>query len=275
HSTSTIEQWAGFYVDTPCCDASGAANKVLNGYGIWVADLKDPAGTLVKANAAAVKIDGLIEYGRLRWGSSTGDRSSIYCPSLGTLEFHATAMVKTASGVPFDAGGYINTATGYRVGGAAASGSYLRGNGTNFVSSAILAADVPSLDASKITSGVFDSARIPNLDASKITTGTMDAARLPVASASASGIVNTSDQTFAGLKTFPGGVDGSGANAGVRHRFFSQNTRPTLNAGETAFWYRPSDNEAGLLHYDGTNYCWWHGESASGDNAVFLTANPT
>ncbi len=168
--------------------------------------------------------------------------------------------MQTASGVPFNVGGSggnaICNAGGYRVGGAAPSGNYLRGNGTNFVSSPIQAADVP------------------NLDASKITTGVMDAARLPVASASASGIVNTSGQTFAGLKTFQDGVDASGSNAGVRHRHFAQNTRPTLNAGETAFWYRPSDNEAGLLHNDGSNCFWWHGESASGDNPVFLTANP-
>ena len=39
--------------------------------------------------------------------------------------------------------------------------------------------DIPSLDASKITSGTLDAARIPAFDASKITSGTIDAARLP------------------------------------------------------------------------------------------------
>ncbi len=42
--------------------------------------------------------------------------------------------------------GYINSATGYRHGGSAPVGNYLRGNGTNFVSSAIQAGDVPTLN---------------------------------------------------------------------------------------------------------------------------------
>jgi len=44
---------------------------------------------------------------------------------------------------------------------------------------AIASADVPNLDAAKITSGTFDAARIPTLDASKTGTGTFDAARIP------------------------------------------------------------------------------------------------
>ena len=43
----------------------------------------------------------------------------------------------------------------------------------------LVAADIPGLDAGKITSGTFDAARIPNLSASKITSGTLDAARIP------------------------------------------------------------------------------------------------
>lgn len=41
------------------------------------------------------------------------------------------------------------------------------------------ASQIPSLAASKITSGTLDAARIPNLDASKITSGTLAAARIP------------------------------------------------------------------------------------------------
>jgi hypothetical protein len=39
--------------------------------------------------------------------------------------------------------GAVNSNTGFRVSGAAASGNYLRGNGTNFVSSAIQSSDLP------------------------------------------------------------------------------------------------------------------------------------
>ena len=38
---------------------------------------------------------------------------------------------------------------------------------------------IPDLDASKTTTGVFDPARIPDLDASKTTTGVFDPARIP------------------------------------------------------------------------------------------------
>src|ERR1700677_3742168 len=42
----------------------------------------------------------------------------------------------------------VNAVTGFQVAGAATSAFYLRGNGTNFVSSAIQAADVPTLNQS-------------------------------------------------------------------------------------------------------------------------------
>lgn len=52
----------------------------------------------------------------------------------------------------------INAVTGYKVNGAAASGNYLRGDGTNFISAAILAADVPSADLAGTTNQVALSA---------------------------------------------------------------------------------------------------------------------
>ena len=88
---------------------------------------------------------------------------------------------------------------------------------------ALVASDIPNLDASKITSGTLDAARIPNLNASKITAGTLDAARIPNLDASkiTSGTFNAARipdlsskyvtldtaQTITGKKTFTGGVD--------------------------------------------------------------------
>ncbi len=48
----------------------------------------------------------------------------------------------TNPGATLDVNGVVNSATGYRFAGGAANGYYLRGNGTNFVSSALQAGDV-------------------------------------------------------------------------------------------------------------------------------------
>lgn len=45
----------------------------------------------------------------------------------------------------FEANGYSNTTVGYRVSNAAPTGNYLRGNGTNFVSSPLVASDISAL----------------------------------------------------------------------------------------------------------------------------------
>lgn len=67
------------------------------------------------------------------------------------------------------------------------------------------ASDIPSLPASKITSGTLDAARIPNLDASKITSGTFAVARIP--DLSSKYVTLDTAQTITGKKTFTGGVD--------------------------------------------------------------------
>jgi len=62
----------------------------------------------------------------------------------------------------------------------AAAGQVLRATGaTTFAMQSLIAGDIPSLDASKITTGTFADARIPNLAASKITSGIFATARIP------------------------------------------------------------------------------------------------
>ena len=53
------------------------------------------------------------------------------------------------------------------------------GLGSLATKNSLEASDIPSLAASKINSGTFDTARIPSLAASKINSGTFDAARIP------------------------------------------------------------------------------------------------
>lgn len=49
----------------------------------------------------------------------------------------------------------------------------------NKITGVLATAQIPNLDAAKITSGSFNTARIPNLDAAKITTGTFGVDRIP------------------------------------------------------------------------------------------------
>ena len=62
---------------------------------------------------------------------------------------------------------------------------------------------IPELDADKITTGTIDAGRIPELDADKITTGTLDAERIPDLPYVSVGTEQThTDETIFGVKTF-------------------------------------------------------------------------
>ena len=66
---------------------------------------------------------------------------------------------KTGPSMLLDVNDVVNAATGYRIG-TAASGSYLRGNGTNFVSNTIQSADMPAgwlanLGSQKVTTSII------------------------------------------------------------------------------------------------------------------------
>lgn len=80
-----------------------------------------------------------MEIGNIEWwgGYPGGQRRNVYsCDRNKNVSF--PAGINGAS--------FINAISGYRINGGATSGQYLRGNGTNFVSSAIQAADVPTLN---------------------------------------------------------------------------------------------------------------------------------
>jgi hypothetical protein len=53
-----------------------------------------------------------------------------------------------------------------------------RGPDRTWLNTTLVAGDIPSLDAAKITTGTFATARIPDLDAAKITSGTFADARI-------------------------------------------------------------------------------------------------
>jgi hypothetical protein len=86
----------------------------------------------------------------------------------------------TTPAYPLDVVGSINTSTGYKVAGAAATGTYLRGNGTNFVGSAIQALDL-SLGISGTTNTIPKFTGANSIGNSSITdNGTMVTSTEPV-----------------------------------------------------------------------------------------------
>lgn len=115
----------------------------------------------------------------------------------------------------FKAGGIMDIVTGYRVNGAATSGNYLRGNGTNFVSSAIQSSDI------RTAGGVvaLGQSSIPFVLVSSGTMGNNGAL---------SGITAVANQYASAYVYLPAAAIEAGSTAGWYYAVFSSTTAATV-----------------------------------------------
>lgn len=127
-------------------------------------------------------------------------------------------------------------------------------------------AQIPSLEANKITTGTFDAARIPNLSANKITTDTLDAARIPTLAQSkitdletdlAAKVAGPASATSNNFATFDGTtgklVQDSGFSASSFAKISIGSTEPSSpSAGD--LWFNNDVAVKNLFFYDGTDW---------------------
>ncbi len=99
----------------------------------------DQFGNITGGNAAAWSLNGTSLY-----PASTTHNVGIGNTNPGAYKLYVTGSTYLNGATTINS--YVNSVTGYRVNGTAATGTYLRGNGTNYVSSTIQAGDVPTLN---------------------------------------------------------------------------------------------------------------------------------
>ena len=174
-------------VNKQFCLVSGQGHDTTNGkngvaaFGLW-SDI-GPTTALAVGNGTAYDarkniFEVVDNSGQtvVRLMSPSGTVHELYVTNMGVLNPDLipdlNASIITSGTLPIDRGGTgAATATANRV--------FAAPNGSDGAPSfrALVAADIPNLAASKITSGTLDTARIPDLAASKITSGTLARAR--------------------------------------------------------------------------------------------------
>lgn len=116
-STGTVVNAYGFKVST----LANAAGTITNTYGVWVGDI-----TVGTQSNVAYSFYASDTSARNYFAGNTGMGGGLSVGDGGT-----TMTL-----------GVVNATVGYRIANAAASGAYLRGNGTNFIGSALLPSDI-------------------------------------------------------------------------------------------------------------------------------------
>lgn len=170
-STVTIASAAAAAIAVGPNGASNPAFSVDATVGALVAGLKI-TGATTGGTVALVTTDS---------GSNTN--LTINAKGSGTIGIGtvSTGLVTITPAASF--GSTVTVATGYQIAGAATSGNYLRGNGTNFVSAAIAAGDLPLCSSS-----AFGACKV---DGTTIT--------------ASAGVITTASTTIAGTSVAPGG----------------------------------------------------------------------
>jgi hypothetical protein len=128
-----------------------------------------------------------------------------------------TNLYRGAAGVVQTDGAFnANGTGGYQVNGAAPSGHYLRGNGTNYVDSAIQAADIPTLNQNTtgtaanvlsttvLPNGVTATTQLGTDNSTKVATTAQVQAAISAASAGVGNVTGPSSSTSADLVSFNG-----------------------------------------------------------------------
>lgn len=130
-ATSTTTNVRAFEADAG--SQTTASSTVTNWSQIYVKDAVKAAGT--RTNSYGVYIEAPT-------GGATINRS---LHSAGAAYFATTVdVIGTLNSAAIIGSSTISAATGFQIGGAATSGNYLRGNGTNFVSAQIASGDLPT-----------------------------------------------------------------------------------------------------------------------------------
>jgi len=151
-------------IASPSAVLNGNVLVALNGYGFYdTTNITGPRASLQM-------------YANENWSSTA---SGTYA-ALGLTPNGSTVNTETHIWTPdaYAVTGYLDASVGYRKGGLAPSGQYIRGDGTNGVFSAIQVADVPTLTSAKIsdfTEAAQDAAGAMAANSSKVTLTYADA----------------------------------------------------------------------------------------------------
>jgi hypothetical protein len=151
HEPGSQNTAVGEYALTSLNNSGVNANNVGIGYQAGNNITTGTNNTALGTNSGQAIVAGLNNTFVGNSANASGDLTNAMALGSGaTVGANNTIQLGNSSVTSVTTSGAYNTTTGYEISGVAASGNYLRGNGTNFVSSAILAGDVPTGSANYI-----------------------------------------------------------------------------------------------------------------------------